>query len=123
MKKNLVIVLAVGLILLFTLTACGQLGDVSDMGNAFMSALSTGDNATSYQMLHPDIQQEVGGESGWTEWTAIRNFEKWKFNSTSIENDSAQLEGTAELEGVTYDVVLVFDTVNDAWLITGINFE
>lgn len=123
MKKNLVIVLAVGLILLFTLTACGQLGDVSDMGHAFMSALSTGDNATSYQMLHPDIQQEVGGESGWTEWTAIRNFEKWKFNSTSIENDTAQLEGTAELEGVTYNVVLVFDKVNDAWLITGINFE
>ncbi len=123
MKKNLVMVLAVGLILLFSLTACGQLGDVSDMGNAFMSALSTGDNATSYQMLHPDIQQEVGGESGWTEWTAIRNFEKWKFNSTSIENDSAQLEGTAELEGVTYDVVLVFDKVNDAWQITGINFE
>jgi len=123
MKKNLVIVLAVGLILLFTLTACGQLGDVSDMGHAFMSALSTGDNATSYQMLHPDIQQEVGGESGWTEWTAIRNFEKWKVNSTSIENDTAQLEGTAELEGVTYNVVLVFDKVNDAWLITGINFE
>lgn len=123
MKKSMLMVLAAGLILLFSVTACGQLGDVSDMGKAFMSALSTGDNATSYQMLHPDIQQEVGGESGWAEWTAIRKFEKWNFNSNSIENNTAQLEGTAELEGVTYDVVLVFDKVNDVWLITGINFE
>lgn len=123
MKNRLVIGLAAGLILLFSLTACGQLGDVSDIGNDFMSALSTGDNAASFQMLHPDIQQEVGGESGWAEWTAIRKFEKWKFTSTSIENDTAQLEGTADLEGVTYDVVLVFDKVNEAWQITGINFE
>jgi len=123
MKKSMVMGLAAVLIMLFSLTACGQLGDVTDMGNAFMSALSTGDNATSYQMLHPDIQEEVGGESGWADWTAIRNFEKWKFNSTSVENNTAQLEGTAELEGTTYNVVLVFDKVNETWQITGINFE
>lgn len=123
MGKRFFFVLTTGLLLLFSLTACGALGDVSDAGNAFMSALSTGDNTTSYQMLHPDIQQEVGGESGWAEWTAIRNFEKWKFNSTSVENSTAQLEGTAELDGVTYNVILVFDKVNDAWQITGINFE
>jgi len=123
MKKKLFVGLVVGILLLVSLTACASLGDVSDMGNAFMSALSTGDNAASYQMLHPDIQQEVGGEAGWAEWAAIRNFEKWSFNSNSVENSTAQLEGTAELDGVTYDVVLIFDKVDDTWLITGISFE
>ena len=88
-----------------------------------MSALSTGDNAASYQMLHPDIHAEVGGEAGWADWTSIRNFEKWKFNNTSIENTTAELQGTAELDGDTYNVVLIFDKVDDTWLITGISFE
>lgn len=123
MKKQSLWMVVVGLVLLVSLSACSSLGDVSDLGNSFMSALSTGDNATSYQMLHADVQEEVGGEAGWADWTSIRNFEKWKFNSTSVENNTAQLEGTAELDGVTYDVVLVFDKVDDAWKITGISFE
>ena len=123
MKKRWLVGLTVGLVLLFSLTACGSLGDVSDVGNAFMSALSTGDNAASYQMLHPDIHTEIGGEEAWAEWASIRNFEKWKFNSTSVDNTTATLEGTAELDSVTYDVILILDKVNDAWLITGISFE
>lgn len=115
--------LLVVLVLVFSLSACASLGDVSDLGNQFMSALSTGDNATSYQMLHPDIHTEVGGEAGWAEWTSIRNFEKWKFTSTSIENTTAELQGTAELNGETYDIVLIFDKVDENWLITGISFE
>jgi hypothetical protein len=109
--------------MVFSLSACASLGDVSDLGNKFMSALSTGDNATSYQMLHPDIQAEVAGEAGWADWTSIRNFEKWKFTSTSVENTTAELQGTAELNGETYEVVLIFDKVDDNWLITGISFE
>lgn len=123
MKNRWLMGLSVVLILVFSLSACASLGDVSDLGNKFMSALSTGDNATSYQMLHPDIQSEVGGEAGWADWTSIRNFEKWNFNSTSVEDTTAELQGTAELDGDTYDVILFFDKVDEAWLITGISFE
>lgn len=123
MSKKLITGLAIGIVLLFSLTACGALGDISDVGNAFMSALSTGDNAASYQMLHPNIQTEVGGEAGWADWTSIRNFEKWKFNSSSIDNSTGELQGTAELEGVTYDVFLSLDKIDETWLITGISFE
>jgi hypothetical protein len=111
------------MVLLFSLTACGALGDVSDLGNDFKSALSTGDNATSYKMLHPDIQTEMGGEAGWADWTSIRNFEKWSLNSNSVENTTAELQGSSELDGETHDVYLYFDLVDDAWLITGISFE
>lgn len=123
MKNSGLLGLSVVLVLLFSLTACATLGDVSDLGNDFMSALSTGNNAASYQMLHPDIQAEVGGEAGWADWTSIRNFEKWSFNSTSVENNTAELQGTAELDGDTYDVILFFDKIDDGWLITGISFE
>lgn len=123
MKKRWVLGLMVGLVMLASLTACGTLGSLSDTGDAFMSALSTGDHAASYQMLHPDIQTEVGGEAGWAEWAAIRNFESWKFDSTSFENSTGELLGTAELDGVSYDVSLYFEEINDAWIITGINFE
>lgn len=93
------------------------------MGNKFMSALSTQDNATSYAMLSPDIQAEVGYEAGWADWTSIRDFEKWKFNSTSVENDTATLEGTAQLDGEEYQVTLQFTNFNNEWKLTTIIFE
>ena len=123
MKKNLVLVTAIALVLIFSLTACGALKDIKNMGDAFMTALKTGDHATSYQMLSEDVKAEVGGEAGWAEWAAIRNFDSWKFNSNSIENDTATLEGTAKLDGEDYAVALIFEKFNEAWKITGISFQ
>ena len=123
MKKNLVLVTAVALVLVFSLTACGALKDVSNMGDAFMTALKDGDHAASYQMLSEDIKAEIGGEAGWAEWAAIRNFDSWKFNSNSIENDVATLVGNAKLDGEDYVVTLIFDKIDEVWKITGISFE
>lgn len=123
MKKRLLTVSIVALVLLFSLSSCGELGSVSDRGNAFMSALNTGDNTSSYQMLHSDIQEEVGGEEGWAEWASIRNFDEWKFTSTSIENNTATLEGTAILDDIDYSIILLFDKIDEEWKITGISFE
>lgn len=123
MNKRITAILTLTIVLLFSLTACGALKDVSDMGNKFMSALSTQDNATSYAMLSPDIQAEVGYEAGWADWTSIRDFEKWKFNSTSVENDTATLEGTAQLDGEEYQVTLQFTNFNNEWKLTTIIFE
>ena len=123
MKKRLLTVSIVALVLLFSLSSCGELGSVSDRGNAFMSALNTGDNTSSYQMLHSDIQEEVGGEESWAEWASIRNFDEWKFTSTSIENNTATLEGTAVLDDIDYSIILLFDKIDEEWKITGISFE
>ncbi len=123
MKRKLVIVLVVAMVLILSLTACGSLKDVSDLGDQFMSALSTRDNATSFSMLSADIQAEVGGEAGWAEWAAIRDFDEWKFTSNSVENNEATLEGTAMLDGDEYLVTLVFTKNGDAWELTTIIFE
>jgi len=123
MKKHVVLVLSVALVLMLALTACGGLKDVGQLGDKFMKALSTGDHATSFSMLSPDIQTEVGGEAGWADWASIRNFDDWKFNSNTIENNEATLLGTATLQGEEYDVTLVFDNNNDQWEIITIIFE
>ncbi len=123
MKKKLFVVLVVAFVLMFSLTACGALKDVSNLGDQFMSALSTQDNATSYAMLSPDIQAEVGYEAGWADWTSIRDFNEWKFTSNSIENDLARLEGTAQLDGDEYFVTLEFTKNGANWELTTIIFE
>lgn len=123
MKKRLVTVLVVAFVLIFSLTACGALKDISNLGDKFMTALSTQDNATSYAMLAEDIQGEVGYEAGWADWTSIRAFDEWKFTSNSIENDLARLEGTAKLGEEEYLVTLEFTKNGDAWELTTIIFE
>lgn len=123
MSKRLVTVLMVVFVLMFSLSACGALKDISNLGDKFMSALSTQDNATSYAMLSADIQAEVGYEAGWADWTSIRAFDDWKFTNSSIENDLATLEGTAQLDGDEYLVTLEFTKNGDVWELTTIIFE
>jgi hypothetical protein len=123
MSKKWVTFLLVVFVLMFALSACGSLKDVSKLGDKFMSALKTQDNETSYAMLSPDIQYEVGYEAGWAEWTSIRAFNDWKFTSKSVENNLATLEGTAHLDGEEYLVTLAFTRNGDAWEITTIIFE
>lgn len=123
MKNRIYVVLTVALLLMFALTACGGLKDISKLGDQFMSALSTGDHSTSFKMLSPDIQSQVGGEAGWAEWASIRNFNEWKFNSKSVENGVGTLLGTAKLGDEEYKVTLEFTETGDQWLITTIVFE
>ena len=126
MKTKLISLEIVSTMLLLMLTSCGLAGDlktVNDTGKAFMSALEAKDYNTSYVLLTPSVQEEVGGQSGWEEWASIRAFPDWKFTSTNIENGQGQMEGEATLEGVTYDVVLIFDKVEENWLVSGISFQ
>lgn len=126
MKKRILAILIIITSVIFTLTACSAVNDiktVGDTGKAFMSALETGDNATSWSLLAPNIQDEVGGESAWAEWTSIRNFPKWSFYNTEVSGDTAQMDGTAELDNYEYAVTLIFEKIDEGWLISGINFE
>jgi hypothetical protein len=114
------------LITLLSLTACSvvsSLQSVTDTGNAFMQALKDGDNTTSWNMLTQSVKDEIGSESAWADFTAPRNFSKWSFNSTNIENSTGTLEGEATLGTDTYKITLVMEANGDSWLISGINIE
>ena len=126
MNKRLSIIIAVVVLSAFVLSACGvagQLTDVSDRGKAFMAALRDGDHATSWSMLTPAVQEEVGSYDAWVSFATPRNFDTFKFNENNIENNSAQLDGEATLANETYLVTLVLDKSGDQWFVSGINFS
>jgi hypothetical protein len=114
------------IIMLVSLTSCAavdSLKSVTATGNAFMQALKDGDNTTSWSMLSQNIKDELGSESAWADFAAPRNFSDWSFNSTSIENGVAQLDGEATLGTDTYLITLIMDPNGDGWLISGINID
>jgi hypothetical protein len=126
MKIKFTTIVLTSMLLMVLLSGCGLAGDlktVNETGKTFMTALQNMDYATSYNLLTPSVQEEVGGESGWQEWAAIRTFPEWSFSSTNIENNQGQMEGEATLDGIKYDVVLIFDQVNETWLVSGISFQ
>jgi hypothetical protein len=114
------------MIALFSLSACGVTNDlktVSDNGKAFMTALRDGDHNASWALLTPDVQTEIGSYDNWVAFATPRNFSKFSFSSTNVENDQAQMDGEASFpNGETYTVTLIFYKINDQWLIAGINF-
>lgn len=126
MKNRLTTILLVSTVLVLLLSACSAvngLSDVKSTGEAFMTALKNGDHTTSWNMLTTSVQDELGSEPAWEEWASIRAFPEWKFTNTQVENNEAQLDGEATLDGVTYDVTLVFDKTDTGWLVSGINFQ
>ena len=126
MKNRLYVIIAVVILSTFVLSACGvagQLTDVSDRGKAFMAALRDADHATSWSMLTPAVQEEVGSYDAWVNFATPRNFDTFSFSSNNIENNSAQLDGEATLAGETYLVTLVFDKSGNQWFVSGINFS
>jgi predicted small secreted protein len=126
MKNRLYVIIAVVILSTFVLSACGvagQLTDVSDRGKAFMAALRDADHATSWSMLTPAVQEEVGSYDAWVSFATPRNFDTFSFSSNNIENNSAQLDGEATLAGETYLVTLVFDKSGNQWFVSGINFS
>lgn len=124
--KNRVRIILAGWFVLVLLGACGVvkgLGDVKAAGEMFMTALRDGKNDVSYAMLTTALQQEIGGEEAWAQFTAPRNFESWSFTSVNIENDQGQLDGQGKLGGETYDITLVLQKAGTIWLIAGIQFS
>ncbi len=126
MKNKTLGVVFIAVLLITTLTGCGvvnDLKDVSDSGHAFMTALSDSDHMTSWNMLTSDVQAEIGGFESWQEWAGFRNFDEWSFNNTQVDNGVGQLDGEATLDGESYQVILIFDKVDEAWQVSGISIE
>lgn len=125
MKNRMAVILLCSIVLVMTLSACGAVKDLSavnDAGDAFMTALRDGDVVTSWNMLTTEVQTEIGDIASWQDFVIPRNFSEWKFSNTQVENDVAQLDGEATLGAESYSVVLVFQKVDDYWLLSGINF-
>ena len=124
MRTRILVITAI-IVSLLGLTACGavsSLKDVGATGDAFMQALKDQDNETSWNMLTKDVQDEIGSQEAWAEFTAPRNFEKWKFTSNSVDNGMAQLEGETTLGSEAYYVTLIMYQVDEVWKIAGIDF-
>jgi len=88
-----------------------------------MQALKDQDNATSWGLLSEGLKKEIGSEAAWAEFTAPRAFETWKFTSTSFSDNLGEAEGTAEINGETYDLYFGLVKENSAWLIEAIEFK
>ena len=72
-------------------------------------------------MLATSVQDEIGSTDAWVEFVTPRNFSDWTFTNTQVENATAQMDGEATLGEETYTIVLVFDKIDDAWKVSGIN--
>ena len=109
-------------VLLIACSVTGDISDVRDVGKSFMTALRDGEHVVSYDLLSPEVQQEIGGMEQWVAFATPRAFSDWSFSSTNIENDAGQMDGEATLNGDEYNVTLVFGKYGENWKITGINF-
>jgi hypothetical protein len=126
MKIRILAILIIKTAMITSLTACSAVNDikaVGDTGKAFMSALETAYNTTSWSLLAPNIQDEVGGESAWSEVDQHPQLPEVVIYNTEVSGDTAQMDGTAELNNYEYAVTLIFEKIDEGWLITGINFE
>ncbi len=126
MKKRFSAVLIVGVVLMLTLSACGAVSDISsvgDTGKAFMAAMESQDSTASWDLMIPELQTDIGTFEAWDEYVQSVVFTESKFNSTSIENETGYMEGTAIVDTDTYAISLVFDKVDTAWMLSGLNFE
>jgi hypothetical protein len=119
---RILIVFAVGMLIL-PLVGCSTLKAVNTTAEDFMQALKDQDNSASWNLLSEGLKNEIGDETKWAEFTAPRAFESWKFTSTSFSDNSGQAEGTAEISGETYDLVLGLAKENSNWLIQAIEFK
>jgi hypothetical protein len=122
MKKNAVI--SIGLLAVVILSSCGVVNDLSKVsatGSTFMTAMRDVDLATSWNMLAPSLQNEIGDRTLWSDWASPRNFESWTFSNTEINNDKGQIDGEATIGNEVYTITLVFQKISEEWKVTGIN--
>lgn len=126
MKTRLSMLVLVSILAVLTLSACGavsDLGVVSDNGKAFMAALRDGDHETSWNLLDPSLQQEIGTYNDWIDFASPRNFSDTTFSSTDVSGTQGVMEGEAVLGPETYLVTLILGKSGDTWLLTGLEFS
>lgn len=124
MKNRVAIWIVVILVAGMSLSACGiatELKAVNAASETLMTAFRDGDALTSYNLLTPEVQAEVGDITNWQSFIEPRNFSAWKFTNTQFENDVAQVDGEAILGDETYTILLILQKLEGSWKFSGIN--
>jgi hypothetical protein len=123
MNKKIFVFSVAALVLSIILAGCQTLSNIGDTGNNFMTSLKNQDYASSFTLLTPDLQAELGGVDGWQSFAEPRNFSEWTFTNNKVENDSGQLDGEATLGNEVYTISLVMQKVKDEWKVAGIDIS
>jgi hypothetical protein len=89
---------------------------VATSGDAFMTALKTGNYAPAYALCAPDLQQELGNVAGLATLVGTHQPAQWNWTSRSIRNGVGQVQGPLTYaDGASGTVHLVFQQVDNDW--------
>jgi hypothetical protein len=114
------LVLAAGIafagILFFVTSALTQ--PVATSGDAFMTALQTGNYAQAYDLCAPDLQQQLGNVSALATLAGTRQPAQWNWTGRSIRNGVGRLDGSLTYaDGTSGTAQLMFRQVDNVWRI------
>ena len=124
-KKSMTLVVIL-LLLVFLLTACKSLKEstsANDFSKAFMAMLETGDTGSSWAMLTPELQAQIGGSSEWEQQISQYQFTEYKFTNLQVEDEIALMEGNATIGVDHYNVTFNLQKINDTWLISYLKID
>jgi hypothetical protein len=113
-------------ILVITSLSCGKTEkqvSVSDIGQAFIAALESGDHQASWALLSPSLQQEYGTFEDWVDYITAHPLTGTKIEVTDILDSEGFLLAKTTLNGDIYSLILVFSKNDGTWLIKSIVFE
>jgi hypothetical protein len=89
---------------------------VVNTGDAFMSALKTGNHAQAYDLCTPELQKELGSMSGIAALVGPDRPAQWSWSSRSIRNGVGRLDGSLTYaSGKTGTVHFEFTQVGSDW--------
>lgn len=114
-------------VLLVVALGVGATQPAADVGEAFMAALKSGDYSQAYNLCAPALQKEVGGNAAGLE-RLVKNGRVeptgWTFTSRNVENNVAQLTGTATFTGNRQGTVRVtLNQIGNDWKVVGFNLK
>jgi len=141
-KKTVIIIIVVAAILLCLcaaaiagVVALGGFGlgaglafteDMKNAGDEFLGALEAQDYRQAFQMMHPELQLEVGGPVRLADQLRDAGFsvDSWTTTSRSVENESGELEGViTDIDGDKWDYYLALIKEGDKWQVIEYNFD
>ena len=118
-----VIVMAAGVFLF----ASGLTQPAATVGEEFMTALKDGDYQKAFSLCSPALQRELGGNATGLE-RLIKNGRveptAWTFSSRNVQNNEAELTGTATFTGNRQGTVRVtLGQAGGKWQVIGFNLR
>jgi hypothetical protein len=118
-----VIIVAAGVILF----AGAVTQPVADVGDGFMNALKESNYQKAFALCSPALQRELGGNAAGLE-RLIKNGgvepTAWTFSSRNIQNNEAQLSGTATFTGNRQGTVrITLNQINGEWKVVDFNLR